>query len=112
MMLVPTNTLNVVPRINQVTLVAFVYLRIGLFRHSFRDHLKMFHEMAGRRLVTFSATGRARRWVKKPSDGPFGCSVTLRTILAEQLKVGILVRMAARAIKRSLFVTDLRSRTF
>ena len=112
MMLVPTNSLDIVPRVNLMALVAFVDSGFRLFRHSLRNHLEMFHVMAGRRLVALGATGRARRWMKKTAYGPLGRSVTLCAILAEQLKVGIFVRVAARAIQRHLLPADVWTRAF
>ena len=92
--------------------VAFVDLSVGLFRYPFRDHLEVFHVVAGRRLVALRAVGRARRWMKETSDGPVGRSMTLRAILAEQLQVRIFVRVTARAIQRHFLPTNLWSRAF
>ena len=108
-MLVPTNSLDIVPRVNLMALVALVDSCFRLFRHPLRNHLVMLHVVAWWRLVTLSATGGARRWMKKTGDRPVRRAMTLRAILAEQLKVRIFVRVTACAIKGNLFAADLQS---
>ena len=102
MVLVPTNSLDVVPRGRLVAQVALVDFGVRLTGDLGRDHLKMHHVMARRRLMALSAVLGGRRGVPKLRNRPLRRRMALGTILAEQFDVSILVGMAGRAIQDRL----------
>lgn len=79
--------------------VALVNLCDLLTRNPLRDHLKMFHIMARRCLMTLSAICRARRRVLECGDGPLGRRVAGRTVSPEQAEVFVFRRVAGSAVE-------------
>jgi hypothetical protein len=63
MVLICSNTLYVDPGRRLMALVALVYPSIATVRHALRDHPKVTHVVARRRLVTLRAVPRRLRWV-------------------------------------------------
>ena len=55
MMLIPANTLDVVPTVGLVTHKALLDFGMHLSRHRLGHHFEMHHVMTGRRLMTLRA---------------------------------------------------------
>ena len=108
MVLVIANAFDVVPGGRLVAQITLVDFGVRLTSDLGRDHLKMHHVMARRRLMALSAVLGCRRRMPKFRDRPFRRRVTLRTILAEELDVPILGGMASRAIQDRLLRGEAR----
>src|SRR5712691_721340 len=101
--LVPTDSLDVVPRVRLVAEEALRDVRVldPCDRH--RDHVKVPHVMAGWGLVTLGAVHRERRGVAEFGDVPRTRGVTRGAVASEEGAVGILVRVAGGAVEGHLF---------
>lgn len=70
MMLIPTNTFNIVPAISLVTYKALLDFGVHLPGHHLGHHFKMHHVVARRCLMTLHAFLRPRRRMQKAGNLP------------------------------------------
>src|SRR5712691_9617376 len=101
--LVPTDSPDVVPCIGLVAEEALRDVRVldPCDRH--RDHVKVPHVMAGRGLVALGAVHGERRGVAELGDVPGTRGVTRGAVAPEEGAVWILVRVAGRTVDGHLF---------
>lgn len=102
MVFVIAGHLDVVPRGRLVAKVTLIDFGMWLTGDLGRNHLKMHHVMAWWTLMALSTIGRACRWMPELWNRPLRRRVALGTILAEELDVPILVRMASCTIQDCL----------
>src|SRR5262249_51797439 len=106
--LVPPDSLDVVPGVGLMAEKALRNLRVFDARYGHRDHGKVLHVVARRGLVALGAIGREGGGVAKLGDGPRGGAVARRAVAPEQCAVRVLVRVAGVAIEDGLLRPDVR----
>ena len=108
MMLVSAHAFDVGPCGRLMALVTLVDLGSWLPSHLGRNHLKMHHVMTRWTLVTLGAVHGTRGRMPELGDRPLRCRVALGAILAEELDVPILIRVAARTVQDRFLRRDAR----
>src|SRR6266542_6939383 len=101
--LVPPGSLDVIPGIRPVAEKALRDMRVLDPCDHHRDHVKVLHIMAGWGLVALGAVPRERRGVAELVDVPGTRGVTRGALASEEGAMGILVRVAGRAVEGHLF---------
>ncbi len=64
-----------------------------------RDHLKVHHVVARRRLMTLGTIHGAGRWMLKLRYRPAVGGVALSAVVAEQFEVAVVIAVARRAVQ-------------
>ena len=101
-MLVPAGIFDVVPRRGLVALKTLVDARVRLAGDACGNHLEMHHVVAGRGLMTLGAVHRIGGRMSELGNGPTVGGMTLRTALAEQFEMTVVVGMTRGTIETRL----------